>query len=278
MRRLAVSALAAALMWGADAQAQRPAPAGVPHGAPAPLATTPARPPEFRLRVEPRATEVLKATAAKLAGAKAMSFTAVVGYEFPSQLGPAIQYNVRYDVAMNRAAGLKVVIPGDGPASEFMYDGRAMMAYVPGEDLLAVADAPGNLDEALQAAFDLAGIYFPFGDLLVADPYAVMTQGVNVAFYIGPSNVVGGVKTEMVAIANNDVFIQMWIGAEDKLPRRMRAVFSQDPLRLRHDMELSNWQIEPGQLDVAPSAQARAGKRIPFAHPAQPPAAAAAKP
>ena len=45
-------------------------------------------------------------------------------------------------------------------------------------------------------------------------------------------------------MGRHDVFLQIWIGADDKLPRRMRAVYRADPLRLRHELDLSNWQIE----------------------------------
>ena len=55
------------------------------------------------------------------------------------QLGPPILYTVRYDVAMQRPDKLRVIIPGDGPASEFYYDGKSMMAYAPAENLVAVA-------------------------------------------------------------------------------------------------------------------------------------------
>ena len=109
-------------------------------------------PPEFKLVLEPRAMDLLKATCAKLAAAKSMSFTATVSYEYPSELGPPIVYTTRYDVAMQRPDKLKVVMPGDGPASEFYYDGKEMMAYAPAENLVAVADAPPTIDAALEAA------------------------------------------------------------------------------------------------------------------------------
>ena len=58
-------------------------------------------------------------------------------------------------------------MPGDGPASEFYYDGKTMMAYAPAENLVAVADAPPTIDAALEAAYNKAAIFFPFTDLLV---------------------------------------------------------------------------------------------------------------
>jgi hypothetical protein len=228
--------------------------------------------PEFKLVLEPKAMDLLKATSARLAKAKAMSFIATVGYEYPSKLGPPIAYTMRYDVTMQRPDKLKILMPGDGPASEFYYDGKAMMAYAPAENLVAVAAAPPTIEEALKAAYNTAALYFPFVDLLVDDPYAALTEGAILAFYIGPSTVVAGTKTDMVAWANKDVFLQIWIGADDKLPRKIRAVYRDDPSRLRHDMELSNWQLDVAVPADAFKAPTEGAKPIEFARPdPQPP-------
>jgi hypothetical protein len=232
----AIAALAAVPI--AQAQDAKPAPPAQPPAAKAP------KPTAGKMVLEPRAMDLLKAASERLAAAKSMSFTAVASYEYPSQLGPPILYTVRYDVAMQRPDKLRVIIPGDGPASEFYYDGKTITAFAPAENLVAVADAPPTIEGALKAAFQKADIYYPFTDLLVADPYAALTDGAILAFYIGPSGIVGGVKTEMVAWANRDVFLQIWIGAEDKLPRRVRAIYRDDPANLRHQLELSNWEID----------------------------------
>ena len=221
-----------------------------------------------KMVVEPQAMELLKAASDRLAAAQSMKFTAVVSYEHPSQLGPPLVYTLRYDVTMQRPNKLRVILPGDGPASEFYDDGKTMMAFAPTENLTATAEAPPTIDDALKQAYNTAAIYFPFSDLVLADPYAALTEGVILAFHIGPSDVVGGVKTEMVAWANKDVFIQAWIGTDDKLPRRIRAMYAADPLALRHDMELSDWQLDPQvPEDAFTSREARDGRPITFAHP-----------
>jgi hypothetical protein len=84
--------------------------------------------------------------------------------------------------------------------------------------------------------------------------------------------VIGGTKTDMVVWANPDVHVQMWVGAEDRLPRRMRAIFAADPLKLRHDMEFSNWQLDPAlPADTFTSAKALAAGRMAFKAPGPPP-------
>ena len=210
---------------GADA-APAAKPATPPQGAKAAKPAKKPAEPEFKLVLEPRAMELLKATSARLAAAKSMSFTATVSYEYPSKLGPPIAYTMRYDVTMQRPDKLKVVMPGDGPASEFYYDGKAMMAYAPAENLVAVADAPADDRRGAEGGVRHGG------DLLSVRrsarrpiPMPRLTDGAILAFYIGPSGVVGGTKTDMVAWANNDVFLQIWIGVDDKLPRRFRAIY-----------------------------------------------------
>jgi hypothetical protein len=169
---------------------------------------------------------------------------------------------------LQRPDKLRVITSGDGPASEFYYDGKTMVAFEPAANLVAVAEAPPTIDAALQAAYDSAAIYFPFTDVIVADPYKDIADGLKLAFYIGQSHVVGGTTTDMVAYANDDVFVQIWIGAEDKLPRMLRAVFRSDPARLRHQMELSNWQRDLAvPADAFASTSAGNATRIQFARP-----------
>jgi hypothetical protein len=225
----------------------------------------PASPPKPDL--EPKAIELLKAVSERLAAAHTLSFTAVQLAESPSRQGPPLAYATKTDATLKRPDKLRVITSGDGPASEFYYDGKTMMAYAPTENLLAVADAPPTIDAMLEAAYHSAGIFFNFTDLIVADPYKDMSEGLTLAYYIGQSHVVAGTTTDMVAYIDNGVFIQLWVGTEDKLPRMVRAIFLDDPERLRGQVEFTNWQLDiavPPDTFV-PSDTANA-KRIPFAH------------
>ena len=245
-------------------------------------ATAAAAPAPSTPQLEPKALEILKAACAKLASAQSMSFTALVTYESPSRLGFPLAYGTKSDVLFQRPNKLRVLTPGDGPESDFYYDGKTMMAYAPAEDLVAIADAPPTVDAMLETAFRSAAVYFPFDDLLVSDPYKDIAQDLRVAFYIGQSKVVGGTTTDVVAYDTGGVFIEAWIGAEDKLPRLLRAIYADDPLQQRHNLVITNWQLDPAiPADSFSSAKAAAGKRIPFASPTLPvgmakPASAAA--
>lgn len=265
LRRALALLIASALT--APAAAQTPA-APQTRSAQAAAPKKAARPAPFTPVLEPRAVELLRTMSQRLAAAKTLQFTAVASYEYPSRLGPPVVYTMRYDVALQQPNQLKIVVPGDGPATEFTFDGKEMVAFAPAENLVAVADAPPTIEGALQKAFDSAAIYFPFTDLLLPDPYGAISAGAILAYVVGPSTVVGGVPTDMVVWANNDVFLQLWIGAEDHLPRRIRAQFRADPRGLRHDLELSQWQLD-GTLsaETFSTAKAKAGQPMAFAAP-----------
>jgi hypothetical protein len=225
-------------------------------------------PPEVRLVLEPKAIDILKASCSRLAAARTMNFTAVVSYESPSRLGPPLVYTTKSEVTLQRPDKLRVISPGDGPASEFYYNGKTMTAFSPAENLAAVAEAPPAIDAALKAAFDSAAIYFPFENMIAADPYKTLSGGLILAFYIGQSHIVGGTTTDMVAFANDNVFLQAWIGVEDKLPRMLRGVYRADLAHLRHQLEFTNWQLDTVvPEDVFASTRASSANPIPFANP-----------
>jgi len=264
LARALPAALCLLVAAGASAQQPTASPAVPGPGSSAP----PPAPPEATPALEPKAIEVLKASSGRLAAARTMSFTAVASYESPSRVGPALVYTTRSLITLQRPDKLRVIQAGDGPASEFYYDGKTMMAFMPAEQLVAIADAPATVDAMLEAAYQSHGTYFPFADAIVADPYGDIAKGLELAFYVGQSKVVGGTTTDIVVYAGDGVFVQMWIGAQDKLPRMARAVFVKDPLQLRHQVEFSSWKLD-GAVPAGAFASSRAAtaKRIPFAHP-----------
>jgi hypothetical protein len=236
--------------------------------APAKPATTETHP-----ALEPKAVELLKGMSDRLAAAHTLAFTAVETYESPSRQGHPLVFANRSEVTLQRPDKLRVITPGDGPASEFYYNGKTMTAFAPAENLIAVTDAPPTIDAAMEAVYRLSGTYFPFDDLIVADPYKDMAPGLKLAYYIGQSHIVGDTITDMVAYVDDGVFIEIWIGVEDKLPRLIHAVYLDDPAQLRHNLLLSDWKLDLAvPADAFAPTNAAGAKRIPFAHPhPQPP-------
>jgi len=105
-------------------------------------------------KLDPKALALLQGM--RLAAAHSLTFTALSTEESPTRHGPPLAYTTLSDVALQRPDKLRVITAGDGPASEFYYDGKTMMAFAPAENLVAMADAPPTIDAALKAAYDAA--------------------------------------------------------------------------------------------------------------------------
>lgn len=269
---ITASLLAAALATGvpvALAQQQPPSP-------PPPAASMAPTPPKLGLKVElePAAMALVKAMSDKLAAARTMSFTAVTGYESPARTGEPLLYMTLSQVVLQRPDKLRVMTLGDGPETEFYYDGKTAQAFEPAVNLVATAEAPNTIDAMLLAAYRHAAIYFPFTDVIVSDPMADLSKGLQIAFVVGKSRVVGGVPTDIVVLADQATHLQIWIGSDDKLPRMIRATYMNDPSRYRHTVELSNWKLDEAVPANAFTSPRLAGARkIPFARPDSPPPA-----
>lgn len=250
------------------AQTAAPPPAAAPSAAaPAAAPAAPAAIPTDAL--EPKALELLKAASAALGGAKSLSFTAVSTFERNAANGQPLFYSTVNEVLLQRPDKLRVITLGDGTPDEFYYDGKTMMAYVPSLDMVAVADAPETVDKFLDHAWDKAAIYFPFADVLVDDPFAGLSKHLHSAFYIGQSIAVGGVKTDMIAIATDDVAGQIWLGAEDHLPRMIKVVYAHEPAHALYQTEFSNWKlgVTTETANFASEKATKASKHIDFTPP-----------
>jgi hypothetical protein len=61
--------------------------------------------------------------------------------------------------------------------------------------------------------------------------------------------------------------VQIWIGRDDHLPRRIYAIYLNDRARLRHVLELSNWAVDPLLPSDAFTVNATGAAHIAFARP-----------
>lgn len=95
-----------------------------------------------------------------------------------------------------------------------------------------------------------------------------MAERAKVAFYMGQSQVVGGTTTDIVVVANDAVQAQIWIGAQDHLPRMVRATYFDEPGNYRHAVAFSDWVLD-ASIPAASftSTRAAAARRMQFAAP-----------
>jgi hypothetical protein len=223
---------------------------------------------------DPRALDLLKKMSERLAAAK--SFT-VRARDIVPMVGPNGQWISligSVHVALERPNKLLVERGGDLAPMDFYYDGRTLTLYAPAEKLYAETQAPSTIDAMLHGAFDYAEHDFPYIEVLLSDPYTAMTQDLTGALYVGESTI-DGVKTEHVALTSTGVDWEIWIDAQDNLPRVVFAKYVQIEKVPTVLTEMYDWKLNPQipaatfVFEKAPEAQKIEYKRSPKPAPAK---------
>ena len=192
--------------------------------------------------VEPRAMALLDAMSRRLAEAKTLSFNARIVNDVPTADKTPIFLTTVADVSFRRPAHLRVITSGDGAASVFVADGANMARADTTAGTIAAKAAPQGIDALIRSAGE-HGLDLPFADVLLDKPFGDLSKGITSAFVIGQSRLVGGTRTNMVSVSGANGHMQLWIGAEDNLPRQVVVTESRSGITTHNMVTYTNWAV-----------------------------------
>jgi hypothetical protein len=154
----------------------------------------------------------------------------------------------------------------------FYYDGQELSLHNPSEGLYARVAAPENLEAMLDFARETLDIVAPAGDLIYADAYDILMDGVESGFVVGKS-LVAGVPCHHLAFRGAGTDWQIWIqeGGEP-LPRKLVITTRELPSAPQFSVVMTEWDLDPAFDDAefrfTPPAGAREIEFLPLAEPA----------
>lgn len=219
--------MASARAWSQDAAPKTPAPASA---------------------IDQRALDVLKKMSDTLSQAKTVSFQARSMIPFRTPDGTWINLYGTARVVMQGPDKLFTSTTGELAAHDFYFDGKTITSYSPAKNLYAVKAAPSTIDAMIDEAYETDGKSFPYADILVSDPYAVLTEDLVKAFYVGQSTIQplsggGSVKADHLVFSNKEVEWQIWIDTEDHMPRMVCATYLDDVKEPSYTVEFGDWKL-----------------------------------
>jgi len=219
--------------------------------------------------LDQRALDGLKLMSDTLSQAKSIRFEArsMVPVKSPSGMWVSLFGTSR--VVKEGEGKLFAETRGDFFPYDFYFDGKTVTAYSPTKNFYAEKAAPGTVDEVIENAYREEGKTFPYADILVAEPYKVLVEGLVRAVYVGQS-VIGGVKTDHLVFANKGVEWQIWIGTEDHLPRLVYANYFDDISEPSYTVGFLNWKInEPVPPETFMFQNTSQATKVDFRNPMQ---------
>ena len=199
--------------------------------------------------IDPEADRILKSMSEYMAATKAFSMNAGVALEVVTKNGQKLQLMSSETLVVQRPSRFRIAVKGMVADAEFVFDGRTLTLYGRRPNVYIQRVAPGAIDDAIRAFEFETGIPATGADLLFADPYAVLSEGVESSAYIGIA-FVNGIECHHLAFREDRVDWQLWVQAGDT-PLPMRYVITSKLMAAAPQFELSlrDWNTSPQITD-----------------------------
>jgi hypothetical protein len=237
-RNRAALLLLSALTLAVSAGAQAPAAQEQPNA-------EPTRP----RRVDARADEIMKKMGAFLAQVPRFALEAEEQIDEVAERAPRLQLTNVRRVAVARPDRMAADATGDTLNRVAVYDGHTLSVLDKDRNAYFTAEAPATIDATLDAVAERLGIVVPLSDLVYADPYAVLMEGVLYGEYRGIHQA-AGVACHHLAFTQEDIEWQIWIDAGDEpLPRKLLIAYVDERGVPQYSATVKRWSLKPAFTD-----------------------------
>ena len=191
------------------------------------------------------ADEILRSMSTFLGETKAWSVAADIGNEVITKEGEKLQMSSYATVVLQRPAGFYFHRQGRFADVEAFFDGKTVSLFGKGLNTYVQKAVAGTTDDAFNMITSEIGVDLPGVDLLVSDPYAVLSSGVTSSGYHG-TDYVQGVECHHLSFREDDVDWQLWVKTGDE-PLPMKYVITTKWLTgaPQYSVQLSNWNLKP---------------------------------
>jgi hypothetical protein len=199
--------------------------------------------------IEPQAEMLLKASMAFLSAQKRFSVDTRNTIDVVLTSGQKLQFGAAASASVQRPNKMRAERGGDLVDQVFLYDGKSLTLYNPGQRYYATVGAPGTLEGTLDFARTSLDVIAPGGDLLYANAYEILMENVTSGFVVGKS-VVEGVRCDHLAFRGADVDWQIWIQeGKQPLPRKWLITTKDIAGSPEFEVVMTKWNLAPKFAD-----------------------------
>jgi hypothetical protein len=155
-----------------------------------------------------------------------------------------IQFASSGQIKLSRPDKLRVRRTGGYADVELVYDGKAISVYGNNAKSYVQADAPGTVDQMIDAIQARSGVAMPGTDLLLSNAYdelmATATEGKHIGL-----GVVDGVECEHLAFRGPDTDWQIWIETGAKpVPRKYVITSKHIAGAPQYTLRIRDWKTD----------------------------------
>jgi hypothetical protein len=197
------------------------------------------------------AKAILKAMSDYMGSQQAIELTFDSDIEVITPELEKLQFTNSGEVLLSRPDKLRAHRKGGYADVTMVFDGKTVSILGNNLNGYAQLEAPGNVDQLLEALRAGHGIALPGADLLQSKSYDALAAGILEAKHIG-RGVIDGVECEHLAFRNFDTDWQLWVEVGDRpMPRKMVITSKTVNNAPQYTLRVKDWKT-----GVAPAADA----------------------
>lgn len=199
--------------------------------------------------VEPEAKSLLKNSMSYLAGLQKFEVVTHNSIEVVLETGQKIQFDTSAGAMVQRPDKLYSVRMGELVDQEFIYDGKTLTLHDIDTGFYATLEAPDTLEGMLDFARGTLDIVAPASDLIYADAFYGLMDGVTSGFVVGSVWVDGGFCHHL-AFSKPGTDFQIWVQQGDQPVPRKLVITSTDIMNApQFTVHLDDWNVAPEFTD-----------------------------
>jgi hypothetical protein len=195
--------------------------------------------------MEPEAIELLEAAASHLAKSKTFRMRSRISYDSIQEDGEKLEFGASRNILIARPDKARIETRHrDGRHTVLIIDGERLWLYTPAQRAYGSAPQPGDIGASLEFVARELGVPQPLSDLLVADPYQVMAEGLTSAMIVGDSEI-DGVACLHAAYRNDVGDFQLWVSRSEHQIQRLVISYRNQPGQPQFRADLEGFDPQP---------------------------------
>jgi len=201
-------------------------------------------------QIDPHAAEVAKRMADRLVGAERFSMNGEIAWDVVQPDGETIEFGATRELVLQRPDRLRVDLAlREGGKRRLLYDGKQVVLQDLEHNVYATAPRTGPVDAMAEFVSDRLGIPVALSEFLSPDLPHLLSDHVQSAQYVGVETI-DGVRCDHVALRNERVGMQLWVGQDDSLPRRITITYEHETGRPQFRARFTGWDLTPQVTDA----------------------------
>jgi len=201
-------------------------------------------------KIDPHAAEIVQRMAERIVAADRLRLGGEIAWDAVQSDGQTLEFGATRELVLQRPDHLRVDLDlREGGKRRLLYDGKQIVLEDLVQNVYATDPRTGPVDDMAAFVANRLGIPLALSEFLSPDLPKLLSEHLVSASYVGESTI-DGVRCDHVALRNDVAGMQLWVGRDDSLPRRITITYEHETGSPQFRARLTGWDLSPQITDA----------------------------